>query len=95
MARPFYGMSDKTQPPKTPDQRVAEMLQVPPEHVKEHRRRWQGETVIRAVLADRIRQQIAQRDTTLRIVEPEGLKKVQGEITGLELALALVTQEEK
>lgn len=80
----------------TPDQRVSAALHVNPDQVRAARDEWnvsQNAALIRATIADRIQRQIDERMNKLKTLDPaNGIAKVQGEISALELALSLSTQ---
>ena len=67
---------------------------MPPEIVRVERLRWNGETVQRTILTERLKGLIAERDLNLRKVSTDDLKHTQGEISGLELALDVLTKKE-
>ncbi len=77
-----------------PDEHVGKLLNMPPELVRQERLRWNGETVMRTILAERLRTHIAEKDLHLRQVSTDDLKKTQGEIAGLLLALSVLTKKE-
>lgn len=77
-----------------PDDRIGKLLNMPPELVRAERLRWNGETVQRTILTERLKGLIAERDLNLRKVSPDDLKHTQGEISGLELALDVLTKKE-
>jgi len=77
-----------------PDDRIGKLLNMPPELVRAERLRWNGETVQRTILAERLKGLIAERDLNLRKVSTDDLKHTQGEISGLLLALDVLTKRE-
>jgi len=77
-----------------PDDRIGKLLNMPPELVRSERLRWNGEAVQRTILAERLKGLIAERDLNLRKVEPCDLKHTQGEVSGLLLALDVLTKKE-
>lgn len=78
----------------TPDQRAAARLNVGVDHIRFAREDWnqsQNGALVRETLKERLERLLSERITTLKSIIPEDLKKKQGEIAGLELALSLIT----
>ena len=77
-----------------PDDRIGKLLNMPPELVRAERLRWNGETVQRTILTERLKGLIAERDLNLRKVSSDELKHTQGEVSGLLLAFDVLTKKE-
>lgn len=83
-----------TEARQKPDDRIGKLLNIPPELVRAERLRWNGETVQRTILSERLKGLITERDLNLRKVSSDDLKCTQGEIAGLLIALDVLTKKE-
>jgi len=79
---------------KPDDRSIGRLLNIPPELVRAERLRWNGETIQRTILTERLKGLIAERDLNLRKVSTDDLKHTQGEIAGLLIALNVLTKKE-
>lgn len=79
---------------ETQDQRVARATGAHPDQVRFAREEWNGSTnavFIREIIKDRLTRQITDRYNKLKTTDPENLRRLQGELAGIELALSLST----
>lgn len=78
---------------KTLDQLAGEKLGLHPEQVGAYRGEWEKSptsNVVKALMAAKLDSLIRERENKLRTCSPEELRKVQGELNGLQLALDVV-----
>jgi len=81
--------------PESPDKKTARALECSVEEVQKARSTWNNNRIMRYVLRARLDSQIEERRTQLETCAPEKLPKLQGDIAGIRLAIATITQEEK
>jgi hypothetical protein len=77
----------------TLDTTVAAKLGMHPEQVGQFRNEWERNpmaTVIKAAFSVKLETMAKERERKLRSCEPEELKKLQGELNGLQLAMDLI-----
>lgn len=77
-----------------PDDAVGKLLGIPAELVRNTRKDWNANQVMRAVLTHRLELQLKERRLALESISPEELKTKQGEIAALKLAITLITKTE-
>lgn len=77
-----------------PTTRLAAKMSCSPENAARIIRQFNDDAVAHTILQDRIETELSQKQKLLDTVEEKDLKKLQGTIAGLKLALTLINAKE-